>query len=164
MSIKKAISILDKAVPTPSQGLPEELFEYISRTTPLINVDLLIKNPLNQTLLSWRDDKYAKHGWHIPGRIVRFKETLETAIKKASELEIGTIVSFNSNPIFTSQTILQEYTTRGHCISFLYSCQVPSDFIPDNKDLTTTTPGYLKWFDSCPNNLLSFHEIYRRFI
>lgn len=34
----------------PTQGLPEELFVYTSQITPLVNVDLLIKNDFNAVL------------------------------------------------------------------------------------------------------------------
>lgn len=76
MNIIDAIGILDKQAPNPSSGLPDELFFYISRVTPMVNVDLLIKDEDGRTLLSWRNDQYAGKGWHLPGGIVRFKETL----------------------------------------------------------------------------------------
>ena len=42
----------------PTQGLPEDLFLYASQITPLVNVDLLIKDEVNGVLLTWRDDDY----------------------------------------------------------------------------------------------------------
>lgn len=43
----------------------------------MVNVDLLIKNvSSNETLLTWREDEYYGPGWHVPGGIVRFKETI----------------------------------------------------------------------------------------
>src|SRR4030042_2731238 len=77
LNIAEAIAALDRQVPNPSAGLPEELFLYISRTTPLVNVDLLIKDENGRTLLAWRDDQYSGKGWHVPGGIGRFKEPLE---------------------------------------------------------------------------------------
>jgi len=46
MNIHEAIKFLDKQIPNPSLGLPEEVFLFISRTTPIVNVDLLIKDAL----------------------------------------------------------------------------------------------------------------------
>ena len=78
MTILEAIKFLKQNVPNPSKGLPEDLFYYISSTTPLINVDLLIKDENGRTLLAWRNDQYIdRKGWHIPGGIVRYKETIE---------------------------------------------------------------------------------------
>src|SRR5208283_5853271 len=105
MNIEASIATLVEAVPEPSLGLPDSVFYYISRTTPLVNVDLLIKDEKGRTLLSWRNDQYAGMGWHIPGGIVRFKETLETRVQKVAEAEIGTAVQFNPTPIALHQII-----------------------------------------------------------
>ncbi len=77
MNIHEAIEFLDKQIHNPSSGLPEELFLFISRITPMVNVDLLIKDENGRALLSWRDDQFAGTGWHVPGGIVRFKENME---------------------------------------------------------------------------------------
>ncbi len=89
MNITDAIAILDRQVSNPSAGLPDELFFFISRTTPMVNVDLLIKDENRRTLLAWREDSIAGTGWHIPGGIIRFKETFEQRIQKVAQLEVG---------------------------------------------------------------------------
>ncbi len=164
MNIADAIAILDKEVINPQIGLPDEVFYFISRITPLVNVDLLIKDENGRTLLSWRDEKYTGEGWHLPGGIVRFKETLETRVKKVAESEIGAEVKFDPNPIAVNQIINKEQKIRGHFISILYKCSLPAAFVPENKGIFNTDPGYLTWHDTCPNNLLKFHEIYRKFL
>ena len=119
MNIADAIAVLDKHVPNPSMGLPDEVFFYISKTTPLVNVDLLIKDENGRTLLSWRSDQYCGKGWHVPGGIIRFKEMLETRIKKVAETEIGTNISFEPIPIAFNQCIQPDLINRGHFITFL---------------------------------------------
>src|SRR5258705_8683005 len=57
-----------------TRALPEELFLFISRITPLINVDLLIQDYGKGTLLTWRSDRFFGPGWHVPGGIIRHKE------------------------------------------------------------------------------------------
>lgn len=163
MNIADAIEILDKHALNPSVGLPDEVFFYISRTTPLVNVDLLIKDEFGRTLLSWRDDQYAGKGWHLPGGIVRFKETLETRVKKVAETEIGALVDFDPTPITINQIIHKERALRGHFISILYKCSLPAAFVPENKGISNIDSGYLMWHDTCPSNLLKLHEIYRKF-
>jgi ADP-ribose pyrophosphatase YjhB (NUDIX family) len=163
MDMTDVIEILDKQVPNPSEGLPDELFFFISRVTPLVNVDLLIKDNLGRVLLSWRDDQYAGKGWHLPGGIVRFKETLEARIKKVAQIEIGTAVDFDPNPLAINQIIDNKKAIRSHFISILYKCSLSSAFVPENKGLSHTDAGYLMWHATCPDNLLKFHEIYRKF-
>jgi ADP-ribose pyrophosphatase YjhB (NUDIX family) len=164
LNILEAISFLDHQVPNPTEGLPEELFLYISRTTPLVNVDLLIKDEKGRTLLSWRNERYTGIGWHVPGGIIRFKEDLETRIRKVAESEIGTDVSFDPTPVAINQIINPGQAIRGHFISLLYKCFLSSTFVPHNRGLSRNANGYIAWHDSCPDPLFKFHEIYRDFI
>lgn len=164
MNIAFAIAALNKQVPDPSAGLPDEVFYYISRTTPLVNIDLLIKDENGRTLLSWRNDEYAGKGWHVPGGIIRFKETLETRIKKVAETEIGVAVKYDPTPVAMNELIHHERDLRGHFISILYKGSLPASFIPENRGLSPDDAGYLMWHDSCPSGLIKYHEIYRRYI
>lgn len=164
MNVANAIAILDKQVPDPSFGLPDELFYYISRATPLVNVDLLIKDERGRTLLAWRNDPYAGKGWHIPGGIVRFKETLESRLRKVAETEIGAEVRFDAVPVKITEIINKDRDVRGHFISILYRCFLPGTFLPGNDGLAERDAGYLTWHDSCPDNLIKYHEIYREYI
>ena len=164
MNITEAIVALEKHVPNPSEGLPDELFLYVSRITPLVNVDLLIKDENGRTLLSWRDDQYCGQGWHVPGGIIRFKEALETSVKKVAETEIGVSISFDTIPMAVSQFIHPERDTRSHFISILYKCFLSSAFVPQNRGLSHEDGGYLMWHDFCPDNLIKVHEIYRKYI
>ena len=75
MTLPEAIRLLDRLAGDPNQGLPEDLFLFISRITPLVNVDLLIQGPQHRTLLTWRSDEHHGAGWHVPGGIIRYKET-----------------------------------------------------------------------------------------
>ena len=162
MNISDAIAFLDKQVPNPSEGLPEELFYYVSRITPLVNIDLLIKDELGRTLLSWRDDPYCGRGWHVPGGIIRFRETLENRIKEVARTEIGIEINFDPVPLAVNELIHPELESRSHFLSLLYKCFLPGNFVPQNKGLIGKDPGYLKWHDSCPENLIKYHEVYYR--
>ena len=163
MSTKEAIKSLEKKITNPSVGLPQDIFFFISRTTPLVNVDLLIKDEKGRTLLAWRDDNFAGTGWHVPGGIVRFKEKLETRLQKVAKTEIGATVKFDPLPSAINQIICQS-KTRGHFISVLYKCFLSSKFVPQNKGLSNKNAGYLKWHDVCPKNLIKSQKMYRKYI
>jgi colanic acid biosynthesis protein WcaH len=164
ISVSDAIAALDKDVADPSEGLPDDIFYYISRVTPLVNVDLLIKDENGRTLLSWRNDPFAGKGWHVPGGIVRFKETLETRVKKVAEIEIGTNISFDPIPIAINQIIRPIHANRGHFISLLYKCFLSNMFVPQNKGLAIEDNGYLMWHNGCPDNLIEAHIIYKYYL
>ena len=79
--LKYLIDELDSIIEDPDSGLPEEVFLLASRITAMVNVDLLIRNDSNETLLTWRGGSYYSPGWHIPGGIVRYKESMYERIK-----------------------------------------------------------------------------------
>jgi hypothetical protein len=56
------IGMLESLIPVSHQGLPEDVFLFLSRITPLINDDLLTKDEMNRTLLTWRDDGFSAPG------------------------------------------------------------------------------------------------------
>ena len=71
-------------------GIGKNLFESISRLTPAVSVELIIKSQDEQsTLLTWRDDEFYGPGWHVPGGVVRFKETLSSRVEKVLKQEIA---------------------------------------------------------------------------
>lgn len=165
MNIQDAVNYIEKYIPDPSLGLPKEVFYFISRLTPLVNVDLLIRDEKGRILLSWREKEYNhKPGWHIPGGIVRFKENIETRIQEVAKKEIGIKVEYSMQPIAINQ-IICEHEERGHFISLLYKCFLSDKFIPKNTNLKETDNGYLKWHTFWPKNLVDVQKkIYKKFI
>ncbi len=165
MNLSEATKFLTQQVPDPSQGLPDEVFYYISSVTPLVNVDLLIKDEKGRTLLTWRDDPFCGTGWHIPGGIIRFKETMAQRIIKVAQGEIGVEnIEYDQTPINLHEFIHEEQEIRSHFISFLFRCFLPSSYKLDNKEKKPGDVGYMQWHDKCPDNLIEFHEVYLKFI
>jgi ADP-ribose pyrophosphatase YjhB (NUDIX family) len=165
MKAQEAIALLDGLVPDPTQGLPDDVFYYVSRTTPLVNVDLLLKDERGRCLLAWRDDPMAGTGWHVPGGIVRYCETFDARVRKVAQLEIGVdTIEYDSAPAAINEIIRREAKVRGHFISILYRCSLPSSYVPDNSRRDRYDRGFLQWHDVCPPDLLSLQDMYRSFI
>lgn len=165
LELRELIDTLESFVQDPSKGLPEELFLFVSRITPLVNVDLLIKNEQNHTLLTWRDDAYY-HGWHIPGGIIRHKETIAERIKAVAKYELGAEVQFNPVQLTINEMFNKTRDTRGHFISLLYQCTLVTQ--PDEnlrcKSIISPNPNEWMWHGSCPASIIPQHEMYRKFI
>ncbi len=151
--IKKSIDEVKSHIEDSTKGLPEEVFLFATTITPMINVDLLVKNSRGQVLMSWRDDMCGT-GWHIPGGIIRFKETFHDRLLKVGESELHTRITHDDNPCMINQIILKQ-EVRGHFVSLLYKCYVPDDYVIDNGDIKEGQPGYLKWIDKCPDNFVT---------
>ncbi len=166
MEIISTIRYLESFIEDPSKGLPEEVYLFASRITPLVNVDLLIKDEQNRTLMSWREDEVYGIGWHLPGGIIRFKETMAKRIRAVAEQELGAEVEFESTPIAINQVIHPSSQTRGHCISLLFRCLLLTS--PDERiyyQSGTPQPDQWAWHNACPERMIECQRlIYQQFI
>tara|TARA_B100000427_G_scaffold329116_1_gene344143 strand:- start:1581 stop:2099 length:519 start_codon:yes stop_codon:yes gene_type:complete len=163
--LKKNIKIIENYIKNPKKGLPEELFLFLTRISPMINVDLLIKNNFDETLLTWRKkgEKYPS-GWHIPGGIIRFKEKIHSRVKEVANSELNCKINFSKNPIMINQIFLNQ-KNRSHFISLLFLCKLKSK-LDKNIKYKSGIPkiGQWKWFSRCPKNIIKPHKKYKKFI
>jgi ADP-ribose pyrophosphatase YjhB (NUDIX family) len=148
------------------QGLTESVFLFVSQLTPIVNVDLLIINAKGQTLLTWRNDEYYGPGWHVPGGIIRFKESASDRIHAVASIELGATVVAQSDPICVREVMAPNRDIRGHFISMLYQCDLTSELDQSNQSISDDfiENGNWKWHDHCPDNLISQHKMYQPFI
>ena len=160
----QALATLDAWVGEPAGGLPEQFFLFLSRFTPLINVDLWIQDEGRRTLLIWRQDEIYGAGWHVPGGIIRYKETAEDCIGATARRELGTGVAFLPQPIAVEQAIHPDRRERGHFISLVYRCRLLGPPDPALR-YTQGEPrrGQWAWHQACPPDLIAEQAHYRRF-
>jgi colanic acid biosynthesis protein WcaH len=165
MELRKIIDLLEARINDPALGLPEEVFLFMSRIVPMINVDLLIKNKKGNILLTWREDEYGPAGWHVPGGIVRYRETFADRIKAVAATELGSPVSFNPVPLLLQETIIPSLKNRAHSISLLYQCTL-TDLPDKNLRCGKGRPqrGQWRWHRTGPDDLIPVHEMYRKFM
>jgi colanic acid biosynthesis protein WcaH len=67
----------------------EEDFGRIVRLTPLVSIDLILRNDLGQVLLGYRQNRPARNTWFVPGGRIRKDERLEDAWKRIASTELG---------------------------------------------------------------------------
>lgn len=146
-------------------GLPEELFLFVSELTPMINVDLLVCNDQNQTLLTWREDIFYGPGWHVPGGIIRFKEKAGHRIDQVAEIELGAEVEYEETPLRITEIMNPTRDVRGHFICLLYRCRLKTE-LSEKTQFVKKHPenGHWAWFSTCPEDLIYQQEMYREFI
>lgn len=163
MNTIEAIRVIEESIPSPGAGLPEEIFLFLTRMTPMINVDLLIRDANNRILLSWRDDIYSGTGWHVPGGIIRFRETREECIRRTSIREIGTEVFFDSDILECRELIFANLPSRSHFITMVYDCRIPEGFAIQEGTPERQEAGNLAWHDAYPDNMITYHDFYRKY-
>ncbi len=165
MDLDEAIAVLEAECGNPCSGLPEKIFLLLTRLTPIVNVDLLIKDDAGRTLLTWREDIYHGAGWHIPGGVIRYKEIAADRIAAVARLELRCDLTAEDRPMSLNECIAETQRNRGHCVSLLYRCTLTS---PPPKELKypggKPHPGMFHYFDRAPENLLKVHHMYRKYI
>ena len=106
----------------PESGIGRRLFLIVSQLTPIVNVELIIKDNLNQILLIYREDEFYGPGWHLPGGILRFKENINSRIYITLDNELGInqrkVENFYLIDCF--EIIHKKKVLRSHFISMIY--------------------------------------------
>lgn len=151
------LEAVSKAVPDPSKGLPDAVFRLVLTLTPMINVDLLVRNRKGEHLLAWREDEYGR-GWHVPGGIVRYNEPIERRIAAVAKTELSTEVEHTPHPV----DLRQLSHLRGHFISLLYLCRLRKPVRNKSIWYTGGEPrhGQISWCKGIPANIYWVHNTY----
>lgn len=69
--------------------LPEKEFLHIVEHTPLVSIDLIVRNEAGEVLLGKRLNCPAKETWFVPGGSIKKGETLAQAMARISMRELG---------------------------------------------------------------------------
>jgi colanic acid biosynthesis protein WcaH len=69
--------------------LSKETFQTVIATTPLISIDLLVKNSQGEYLLGYRNNKPAQGHWFVPGGRILKNEAKSDAFFRLIESELG---------------------------------------------------------------------------
>ncbi len=156
------IDQLEAIINNPQEGLHDELFYFVGRLTPYVNVDLLLRDTDGKVLYTWRDDKHTGSGWHLPGGIIRFREQWLDRVKKVALHEIGVELETITGPISVNEIIVPSKRDRSHFISLLFNCSVNEFNSSLLKQKAKENPKYLLLSKTAPEHLLSWHRIYLR--
>ena len=148
--------------------LGTELFHLVSALTPIINVDLLIQRErlgIRETLLVWREDEFYR-GWHLPGGVIRFKESMLNRVELVGKEELGANFSVVRGPIHVSEKMNYSRNTRGHFISLLFECELENQPSQEHLQLGSEVEknGHWAWHEKVPDSFLTQQELYEKYI
>lgn len=71
------------------QRLDEETFKTVVAFTPLVSIDLIIRNKQEKILLGLRANRPAQGFWFVPGGRIGKDETFEQAFLRLTKIELG---------------------------------------------------------------------------
>jgi ADP-ribose pyrophosphatase YjhB (NUDIX family) len=159
--VARAIRDLERHIGDPHHGLPEELFLFLSKITPLVNVDLLIRDERHRTLMTWREDVLYGAGWHLPGGIIRIGETAADRVRQVARRELNADVEFEGTPLVLTESIDPASPARRHMIALLFRCRITGGLdechhSPAGRPLA----GEWRWQDDCPADIIPAQQMY----
>ncbi|ENT8679841.1 GDP-mannose mannosyl hydrolase [Escherichia albertii] len=128
--------------------LEYELFKTIVEHTPLISIDLIIRNDKGEALLGQRLNRPAQNYWFVPGGRIFKNESFEAAFKRITFEELGVQTSLDEalflgvyehfyNDNFSEAEFSTHYVVHG------YEIQLN----PQQLHLPTIQHNSYKWFD-----------------
>ncbi len=74
--------------PTPA-SLTREEFSQVVRLSPLVSIDLVVRDETRRMLLGLRENRPAQHCWFVPGGRIGKNERIEAAFRRISRMELG---------------------------------------------------------------------------
>lgn len=69
--------------------LPDQVFKTVIQSTPLISIDLVVRNEKNEVLLGKRLNAPAKGFWFVPGGRIQKDENIDQAFIRLVNQELG---------------------------------------------------------------------------
>ena len=76
--------------------LSNELFTSIVAHTPLVSIDLIVRNQAGEILLGKRKNRPARGYWFVPGGRIQKNETIIAAFRRLTGEELGAPYEFGS--------------------------------------------------------------------
>ena len=76
--------------------LPAETFDLVVRHTPLVSIDLVVRDARRRLLVGRRVNRPAKDTWFVPGGRIEKDERLAAAFRRISRVELGVEIEIKS--------------------------------------------------------------------
>jgi colanic acid biosynthesis protein WcaH len=72
--------------------LDEDTFLTVVEATPLVSVDLLVRDDTGAVLLGWRTNRPAQGCWFVPGGRIQKNERIADALRRIAVREVGHVL------------------------------------------------------------------------
>lgn len=127
--------------------LSRDVFSLVISSTPLVSIDIVLRDDGGRYLLGKRKNPPAEGFWFVPGGRIYKNETLSHAFERISCSELGVILKINDasligvfDHLYPDSIFSAEIST--HYVAIGYSLSVPTGFSPD----TYMQHSDYKWF------------------
>jgi len=118
--------------------LDSALFSSIVANTPLISIDLVVRNGCGEILLGQRTNRPAQGIWFVPGGRICKDESIENAFLRLSRDELGAAVPVNEGQFlgiyehfYPDNFSGDGFSTHYVVLAYLLTLDLPLDQLPD---------------------------------
>ena len=126
--------------------MTDEQFLSIVDATPLVSIDLIIRNDNGEVLLGRRLNRPARDCWFVPGGRIRKNERVAEALNRISQRELGTVVIgarlLGVFDHFYEDNFLGAPAINTHYVSLGFEANLPPGVLPVADD----QHGELRWW------------------
>jgi len=140
--------------------LSESIFKTVISSTPLISIDLVIKNSKSQFLLGCRNNKPAQGYWFVPGGRILKDENIEQAFSRLVLNEVGMQVRLSNSKFkgvyehfYDDYVYGNEITTHYVVLAYELNIDLNLDDLPKQQHCD------YKWFTE--SELLASAEVHK---
>ena len=139
--------------------LDNDTFSTVIASTPLISIDLIVKNSQGKFLLGKRLNKPAYGSWFVPGGRIYKDETIEEAFKRITQDELGTVFCKKDAKFlgiyehFYDDNVFNDHFST-HYIVMAFEIELQDDQVHCNSQHSS-----YKWFDR--EELLNDENVYK---
>lgn len=140
--------------------LEQSTFSTVIQSTPLVSIDLVIKDEYGKVLLGERLNRPAQGFWFVPGGRILKNETLEQAFKRLTLNELGVELDIAQASLLGPYTHLYDdnvfnETGSTHYVALAYTLQVKRESLALPMDVQH---AHYQWFEE--STLLASEQVH----
>ncbi len=115
--------------------LDHETFIEVVRNTPLVSIDLIVRNAAGEVLVGLRVNEPARGTWFVPGGCIRKDERIAQAMARISREELGVDLSaraefFGAYEHFYDANFAEDEGFGTHYVVLAYQATIPDGAAP----------------------------------
>jgi colanic acid biosynthesis protein WcaH len=139
--------------------LPEDTFKTVIVSTPLISIDLVVKNNAGHYLLGYRNNKPAQGYWFVPGGRILKDERKNDAFTRLVKAELGIDMVISEaefdgvyEHFYDDYVFGDEVSTHYVVLAYQLAVDIKLDDLPDVQH------SQYKWFNK--DDMLAANDVH----
>lgn len=138
--------------------LDNETFATVLDSTPLVSIDLVVRNPKDDILLGQRLNKPAQGYWFVPGGRIRKNETLASAFRRLTGAELGTVYDIGNAKLLGPFDHIYDDSVLGGQITTHYVAIAYEIVVEELAELPDEQHNAYKWLSQ--SELLDWTDVH----